>query len=116
MSLDIIEVTISMEQFREHYKKFLWSSKTGKEFLTLALMPNREPEKNFGQEYSLKFNTTRDQRESGMKAPYCGNGKIRKARATAEQSAPPPRAERPKQVTPPENNIDPIDEIDDIPF
>jgi len=60
-------------------------------YLDLVVYENDTPDE-YGNDYSVKQDCTKEDREAGVKMPYIGNGK--NIGQKKQQSAPPPRTTR----------------------
>lgn len=79
-------------------------------YLDLVVYENEQPD-NYGNDFSVKQDCTKEDRDNGVKMPYIGNGKRIGQKAAPQQQAPQrttrniPRAQPSTQVDDSEDSI-----------
>lgn len=74
-------------------------------YLDITLLENRDGPDQYGNDFIVVQDVTKEEREKGIKGAILGNGKIRGQKATSKPAAPAP-SRYPTKAAPEEENLD----------
>lgn len=81
-------------------------------YLDLVLIENRDGTDEYGNDGFISESVTKEERDRGVKGTILGNWK----RVGVQREQPPQRPSAPKRQPPRDPDIDPSDDLDNIPF